>query len=81
MSYLDNEYYERFVYDGLEADAWLVKNYDLLVLDIMMSKICGEVCRDIRRVSNVQSYIDAKAKKRSILDLNLDTTILEASSA
>ena len=54
--YLDNEYYEHdSVYDGLEAERMArEKNYDLIVLDIMMPQKSGtEVCRDIRRVSNV----------------------------
>ncbi|HHX36890.1 MAG TPA: response regulator transcription factor [Clostridiaceae bacterium] len=54
--YLDNEYYEHdSVYDGLEAERVArEKDYDLIVLDIMMPHKSGtEVCRDIRRISNV----------------------------
>lgn len=54
--YLDNEHYSHdSAYNGPDAERMAKEHtYDLIVLDIMMPGKSGtEVCRDIRRVSNV----------------------------
>lgn len=66
--------------DGLEALTLLMKQPDLIVLDIMMPHLDGkEVCRRIRQISQVPiimlTALDEEADKLESLDLGADDYI------